>query len=129
MHGIEAVVRIKSMRGRGGGVERVLYEGISGVVEQAIQINLVYKKAKQTNASATPVIRDILVRNMQIETTAEGKKGPEPVVVCDGLSESKVHNLTVSNVTLVGGVGKKQECKHCEGSVGGGTSPPLCVGR
>lgn len=56
-------MRIKSKRGRGGGVERVLYERISGVVEQAIQINLVYKKKTEpTNASATPVVRDITVR-------------------------------------------------------------------
>ena len=59
----------------------------------------------------------------------QGKKGSLPVVLCDGLSESVVENLTVSNVTLVGGGGKKQECKHCGGSVGGGTTPPLCIGK
>jgi exo-poly-alpha-galacturonosidase len=131
---IEALVRIKSMRGRGGGVERVLYESMSGVVQQAIQINLVYKKAKETNATATPIVRDITVRNMELEATGEGKKGSLPIVLCDGLSESAIQNLTVSNVTLtrsswttVGKKKSKQECKHCEGHVGGGTTPALCI--
>lgn len=124
---IEAMVRIKSMRGRGGGVERVLYEDLSGVVEQAIQINLVYKKAKSTNATATPIVRDIALRNVQIETTGQGSKGSLPIVFCDGLPESPVDNLTTKDVILLRGAGKKQECKHCEGRATGHTTPPLCM--
>ena len=124
---VEAMVRIKSMRGRGGGVERVLYEDLRGVVEQAIQINLVYKKAKLTNATATPIVRDITVRNLQIEATGQGSKGPLPIVDCDGLEESPVENLTVSNVILLGGAGKKQTCKYCEGRAVGHTTPSLCL--
>ena len=66
---------------------------------------------------------------MWIETTGEGSrpsKGALPVVVCDGLPDSVVRNLTVSNVTLVGGAGKKQECHLCQGRVSD-TTPPLCV--
>ena len=40
LSGVEAVVRIKSMRGRGGGVERVSYERISGDVEEVLQVTV-----------------------------------------------------------------------------------------
>ena len=40
LSGVEAVVRIKSMRGRGGGVERVSYERISGDVEEVLQVTM-----------------------------------------------------------------------------------------
>ena len=115
------------MRGRGGGVERVLYDGLRGVVEQAIQVNLNYKKAKRTNATATPIVRDIALRDVQIKTTGEGSKGSVPVVLCEGLKESPVQNITSSNVTMMGATGEKQECKYCEGHTGDGTTPALCV--
>jgi len=46
LHGTNTAVRIKSMRGRGGGVENVLYEGFTGEVKsEAIQLTLNYKKS------------------------------------------------------------------------------------
>lgn len=117
LHGVEAVVRMKSQRGRGGGAERLLFQGMRGDVLTAIQINMEYKEAKATNASATPHFRDITVRNVTV-TTADA------AIMCDGLPEAPVTNLVVENVTIVGKVG--QTCLNCFGSQNG-TNPKLCM--
>ena len=127
LSGVEAVVRIKSMRGRGGGVERVSYERISGDVEEVLQVNLAYKHARKTNASATPVVRDISVTDSVLTVSGRSSKGKEvPIVLCEGLDDSVVSNLTVGNLTLAGRVGGKQQCKYCEGRQEM-TTPKLCV--
>ena len=43
---------MKSQRGRGGGAERLLFQGVRGNVLTAIQINMEYKDAKVTNPSS-----------------------------------------------------------------------------
>ena len=127
LSGVEAVVRIKSMRGRGGGVERVSYERISGDVEEVLQINLAYKHARKTNASATPVVRDISLTDSVLTVSGRSSKGKEvPIVLCEGLDDSVVSNLTVGNLTLAGRVDGKQQCKYCEGRQET-TTPKLCV--
>jgi exo-poly-alpha-galacturonosidase len=112
LNNVEAVVRIKSMRGRGGGVERILYENITGQVSQAIQINLNYKKAKKTNASATPIVRNIVVRDVSVVST-------DSAILCDGLSDSAIQNLSISYVTVTATNGNSssldQNCKYCNG--------------
>ena len=104
--GTEALVRLKSMRGRGGGIEHVLYDGAHGAVDEPIQINLEYKKAKRTNASATPVIRHIAVHNVQL-TAAKA------AVLCIGLDDSPILNLSTTDVQLGGAAA--QNCKFCAG--------------
>jgi polygalacturonase len=122
---VEAVVRMKSMRGRGGGIEHVLYENITGSVQQAIQITLNYKKnAKPTNASATPIIRNVTIRNVNVAAT-------ESTILCDGLPDSVIQNLTVDNLTVVGAGGgapskRLQKCEHCTGEQED-THPKLCI--
>ena len=55
---------MKTGRGRGGGAEHVLFQGITGNVGTALQINMGYgKQVERTNASATPQFRDIMVRD------------------------------------------------------------------
>ena len=121
LNGVEALVRMKSMRGRGGGVERVMYENVSGVVEQAIQITLEYhKKSTKTNASATPIVRDIFVRNVAVTATTSA-------ILCDGLPDSPITNLTLANVSITGvGSTAKQVCDHCDGAFMW-THPKLCI--
>jgi polygalacturonase len=58
-------VRLKTSRGRGGGIERVVYEDLSGHTNGGIQLNTHYGTAPPTNVSATPVIRNITVRNVR----------------------------------------------------------------
>ena len=55
LHGTNLAVRIKTMRGRGGGVEDVLYENLEGSVIAGIQLTENYAKGtKKTNFTATP---------------------------------------------------------------------------
>jgi polygalacturonase len=54
LKGTNLAVRLKTMRGRGGGIEDVLYENLQGSVESAIQITLNYHTTPATNLSATP---------------------------------------------------------------------------
>merc|ERR1712194_78743 len=44
LNGTNLAVRIKSCRGRGGGVEDVLYDGLEGTTKEAIQLTLNYEK-------------------------------------------------------------------------------------
>jgi hypothetical protein len=68
LNGTNLAVRIKTMRGRGGGVEDVLYENLTGVAEGAVQLTLQYSgDPPPTNNSATPVLRGITVRNVIVE--------------------------------------------------------------
>jgi polygalacturonase len=117
LHDVEAVVRMKSKRGRGGGAERLIFQGIRGDVLTAIQINMEYKSSKPTNASATPLFRDITVRDVVV-TTADA------AIMCDGLPEAPVSGLVVENVTIAGKVG--QTCLNCFGSQKD-THPQLCM--
>ena len=109
------------MRGRGGGAERILYERITGnVIGQAIQINLNYKKTKTTNASATPIFRDIVIRDVQVSSNGS-------VILCNGLKDSAIQNLSVTNVTVDGaGSAAAQDCDYCNGSQLD-ASPKLCI--
>lgn len=65
LHGTNLAVRIKSMRGRGGGVEAVVYENLTGVVRSSIQLTLNYHSAGPTNVTATPVLRNVTLRDLR----------------------------------------------------------------
>ena len=92
-----------------------------------LQVNLGYKNARKTNASATPVVRDISLTDSVLRVSGRSSKGKEvPIVLCQGLDESVISNLTVENLTLAGRVDGKQQCKHCEGRQEM-TTPKLCV--
>lgn len=119
LNNVEAAVRIKSCRGRGGGVERVSYGGARGTVDQAIQINLNYKKRRKTNASATPIIRNIDISDFTLRTTGSA-------VLCAGLVDSIVTNISVSNISITGSL--SESCMDCEGTETR-TSPKLCFAR
>lgn len=119
--GVEAVVRMKTMRGRGGGAERLLYERIvAHEVLQPLQITLSYKKAKTTNTSATPAFRDIVVRDLMATTNNTGL-----AVLCAGLPEAPVLNLSVAD-TMLGGTQLGQSCSFCDGQQRN-TTPVLCI--
>lgn len=88
LHGTNLAVRLKTMRGRGGGIEDVLYQNLHGSVESAIQITLNYHTTPATNASATPTIRDITLKDISVEAT----KGSD--LTCDGLDDSLITGIT-----------------------------------
>lgn len=105
LNGTNLAVRIKSMRGRGGGVEDVVYEGLRGSVLNGVQLTLNYGAAKPTNFSATPEIRRITVRELQVQSGGLALQ-------CDGLEESTISDVLFDSVEISGS--SKQVCDHCE---------------
>lgn len=108
LHGTDLAVRIKSKRGRGGGVEDVVYERLRGSVRAAIQLTLNYGGSEPpTNHSATPVLRNVTIRNVALEATRGN-------LDCDGLSDSSISGITFDNVTITGeGTHKSATCRAC----------------
>jgi polygalacturonase len=104
LDGTNLAVRIKTMRGRGGGVEDVLYENLEGKVVGGVQLTLNYKSADPTNISATPVMRRITLRNIHVEAKSSA-------LTCDGLPDSIITDIVFDNVTVTGS--SKQSCDKC----------------
>merc|ERR1711908_153356 len=86
----------KTERGRGGVWENVTFDNIYGSWTSGIifQENHAGTPAQDppTNASATPVIRDLTVKNVVMSTV-----GPSLIYT---LAESPIQNLVLSNITL-----------------------------
>ncbi len=95
LNGTARGIRIKSEPGRGGTVENIVYRNIDMVnVVIAIQVTMKYHYCPQqrpSNASATPIFRDILLQNV---------RAVDSLTAFDiqGLPESSIQNLTLSNV-------------------------------
>ena len=119
LHGTNRAVRIKSARGRGGGVEGVLYEGLRGEAHRAIELTLLYEEANATNTTATPVIRDVVVRDVKLSSSL--------YLTCEGLSDSPISNITLDGVHVHSLVtkGPIQDCGHCTGTTSN-TEPDPC---
>ena len=103
LHGTNLAVRIKTMRGRGGGVEDVLYENMWGECNSGIQLTLHYGSAAPTNNSATPEMRDITLKDIAVKAGS--------YLTCDGLPESTISGIVFDNVTVTGKDG--QDCSEC----------------
>ena len=107
LNGTNLAVRIKSERGRGGGVENVIYENLHGTVKSAVQLTLNYHAVDPTNASATPALRNVTLRNLQLEAT-------ESYLECDGLSDSIISDIHFENVLVQGhGAKERPKCAAC----------------
>jgi hypothetical protein len=119
LNGTNLAVRIKSMRGRGGGVEDVLYENLTGSVVSAIQLTLNYQKASPTNVTATPELRGITVRNVHVEVSKSN-------LDCEGLAESVIQGIVFDNVTVTGKEAKKFMCSECRITADPLTDPQPC---
>ena len=120
LDGTNLAVRIKSMRGRGGGVEDVLYENLSGKTISGIQLTLNYHQVPPTNNSATPTLRGVTVRNVSVETSSDG-------LDCDGIPESPISGIVFDNVKITGKGASSQSCHSCSIKAVDGTSPkPKC---
>lgn len=118
LHGTNLAVRIKSMRGRGGGVEDVLYQNLTGSVISGLQLTLNYHAADPTNVTATPEIHNIIIRDINV--TASNK-----ALECIGLDDSLIDQVVLDNVQISGNQG--QTCTACSFSSVTKTQPePSC---
>ena len=106
--GTNLAVRIKSMRGRGGGVEDVLYQNLTGKTIAGLQLTLNYHEADKTNATATPEIRGITIKDMDISVSSKSSEWMD----CEGLDDSTISGVTLDNVKISGS--SKQVCSRCK---------------
>eukprot|EP01062_Namystynia_karyoxenos_P067415 TRINITY_DN61368_c0_g1_i1.p1 TRINITY_DN61368_c0_g1~~TRINITY_DN61368_c0_g1_i1.p1 ORF type:complete len:471 (+),score=87.24 TRINITY_DN61368_c0_g1_i1:76-1413(+) len=104
LNGTQVAVRVKSCRARGGRVEHVLYEGLRGSAGTAVSLTLNYCSAPATNDTATPEMRNIVVRNVNLEATSK-------YLECMGLSDSNITGIVLDNVTVTGKGSEK--CDDC----------------
>eukprot|EP01102_Stenamoeba_stenopodia_P009594 TRINITY_DN2841_c0_g1_i2.p1 TRINITY_DN2841_c0_g1~~TRINITY_DN2841_c0_g1_i2.p1 ORF type:complete len:496 (-),score=105.47 TRINITY_DN2841_c0_g1_i2:106-1536(-) len=116
--------RVKTMRGRGGIVENVLYEDIYvyDITDNAVDITMYYQPANPTNASATPIFRNIELRNVQgyaaNNATIQGYAG-----IVLGLPESPIYNITFAYVNTTGAY--PWACCNAYGTLI--DSPEICI--
>jgi polygalacturonase len=107
-NGTQMGVRIKSRRGRGGGVENVRFDGwVMDDVGQAINITNYYlmegevrRDAPEPVSRTTPVFRDIAVSNMSIRRA-------RVAINVEGIPEAPVTGLRISNVIASARTGLK----------------------
>lgn len=89
-------IRLKSMRGRGGYVENIVFENIeiNHVSGQAVQINMFYEASTVIPKSDTPSdFKNITIRNI---SGKDAKTGIE----IKGLPEHRLQNIFLENIRL-----------------------------
>jgi len=108
--GTQMGVRLKSRRGRGGGIENVRFDNwVMEDVGQAINITSYYlmegevrREAPETVSKTTPVFRDIAISNMTIRRA-------RVAINIEGLPELPISGLRISNVVAAGEAGMKAQ--------------------
>jgi polygalacturonase len=105
--GTQMGVRIKSSRGRGGGVENVRFSGWTmRNVGQAINVTNFYlmegevRGGREPVSTRTPVFRDIAIDNMTID-------GARVAIDIEGLPEMPIAALRISDVVATAKTGVK----------------------
>ena len=97
-NGGERGIRLKSMRGRGGCVENLLFEDIeiNNLRDQGIILNMYYDATTvEPRSEMPPLFKNITVRSIK------GKNIAQPVVL-RGLPEKKMKDITLENIDLSG---------------------------
>jgi polygalacturonase len=89
-------IRLKSMRGRGGFIENVLFENfhLSNLRLEAILLNMFYGAPSAKSASQTPpAFRDIHIKNVTCESASSA-------IVIRGLPEQSIERVTIEDVDI-----------------------------
>ena len=89
-------IRMKSMRGRGGGIEKVWIQDIkmSNIGWHAIILNMFYTASSATSRSDTPPdFHDIHIKNVICQ-------GARDAITLRGLPEKPIENITFKNITI-----------------------------
>jgi polygalacturonase len=108
--GTQMGVRLKSRRGRGGGIENVRFDNwVMDDVGQAINITSYYlmegevrREAPEAVSKGTPVFRDIAISNMTIRRA-------RVAINIEGLPEMPISGLRISNVVASSKAGMKAQ--------------------
>ena len=94
--GPDSAVRLKSTRGRGGGIEDVMVRNmtVTSTRQFAITINMRYTQTAEAAVSeTTPVFRNIRVENFTCGNSGQ-------VLEILGLKESRVEDVVLKDVTI-----------------------------
>lgn len=98
--GTTAGIRIKTGRGRGGVVENVSYSNIvmRGILKEAIILSMAYTGRvdpvkPEPVTEETPTLRNISIANIRAD-------GARIALLCEGLPESPVSGVSLSNVRI-----------------------------
>lgn len=89
-------IRMKSMRGRGGTIEKVWIQDIkmNNIGWHAIILNMFYGASSATSRSDTPPqFRDIHIKNVTCQ-------GARDAITLRGLPEKNIENITLENITI-----------------------------
>jgi len=118
LDGTNLAVRLKTMRGRGGGIQDILYQNLTGKVISGLQLTLNYHDTQPTNWTATPELNGITIKDVHV-------KASDSSLECNGLSDSEIHGITFENVVVTGA--SKESCSYCKIKFDSQTSPkPKC---
>ena len=96
VNGPDSAIRLKSTRGRGGGIENVYIRNVKTdkTLKYAITIDMKYSKtADAPKSETTPVFRNITIENFTCDAA------PQAIWIV-GLPESPIENLTLKNITI-----------------------------
>ena len=100
----------------------MVYSNLTGSASGAIQLTLNYHSGvPPTNASATPVLRGITIRDVHVKTSRS-------FLECNGIPESPIAGIVFENVVVTGS--SKETCSSCT-IAASATSPALeaaCTG-
>lgn len=98
--GTKRGIRIKTCRGRGGVVENVSYDNIvmRNMTGEAISITMAYSgkvdpAEPEPVTEGTPIIRGISISDVRVN-------GARDALVCDGLPEMPVTDVSISNIRI-----------------------------
>lgn len=100
-NGGERGIRLKSMRGRGGVVENLLFEDIeiNDLRSEGIILNMYYDATTvEPQTEMPPLFRNITIRNIS------GENIEQPIVL-RGLPEQKMESITLEKIDLSGSKG------------------------
>jgi polygalacturonase len=103
--GPDSAIRLKSTRGRGGGIEDVCIKDmkVTSTRKIAITINMRYTStAEAAKGETTPVFKDVRIENFTCSSS------PQALEVL-GLRESSVENVVLKDVTITSRQGAKLE--------------------
>ncbi|MBD3420270.1 MAG: glycoside hydrolase family 28 protein [Chitinivibrionales bacterium] len=106
-------IRLKSMRGRGGIVENIIYRNISmqDIAYEAIVLDMQYGSSTvEPRTSEPPVFRDITLES--ISCRGCGRRA----IDVRGIAESPIVNLTLKNIDI-SKAGRDTSYEYCEGLI------------
>jgi polygalacturonase len=99
--GPDSAIRLKTTRGRGGGVENLFAHNITvtKTLRYAITIDMMYSRTQPAPKSeTTPIFRNIHIDGFTCESA------PQSIYIM-GLAEAPVENVTLKNIKIKGDKG------------------------